>query len=230
MGERQREFELDFPRFAAWSRTWQCHPFLFSIFLFSGVRESSTGSSRDNTSIGGCWIFQWLEAEQSPERGAEAARAHRGILPAPSFPQGAVQECQQLLWGFFFAGPGVFLASHFFPGLLPAGFQDGVVGVPRVLLRQQGDVERPQQPRGPERAERKSKSLLSAQFSPGWRDQSWFLSLRAAASCPPSIPSRIEGDRGHEGAVITGRNLKIPNISIQGTLDHTAPSLRALGR
>lgn len=109
---------------------------------------------------------------------------------------------------FFFAGPGVFLASHFFPGLLPAGFQDGVVGVPRVLLRQQGDVERPQQPRGPERAERKSKSLLSAQFSPGWRDQSWFLSLRAAASCPPSIPSRIEGDRGHEGAVITGRNLK----------------------
>lgn len=101
VGERQREFELDFPRFAAWSRTWQCHPFLFSIFLFSGVRESSTGSSRDNASIGGCWIFQWLEAEQSPERGAEAARAHRGILPAPSFPQGAVQECQQLLWGFF---------------------------------------------------------------------------------------------------------------------------------
>lgn len=52
----------------------------------------------------------------------------------------------------------MFLASHFSPGLLPAGFQDGVVGVARVLLRQQRDVERPQQPGGPGRAGRKRKS------------------------------------------------------------------------
>lgn len=97
-------------------------------------------------------------------RGAEAARAPGGILPAPSFTQGAARGSGGLsksasrCFGWVFFGPGVSLAPHFPPGLPPAGFQDGVVGVARVLLRQQGDVERPQQPRGPGKAERKSKS------------------------------------------------------------------------
>lgn len=60
----------------------------------------------------------------------------------------------------------MFLASHFSPGLLPAGFQDGVVGVARVLLRQQRDVERPQQPGGPEEQEGKGNRLLET-----WKKQ-----------------------------------------------------------
>lgn len=99
------------------------------------------------------------------------------------------------------AGPGVFLASHLSPGLLPAGFQDGVVGIVRVLLRQQRDVKRPQQPRGPGKTERKSQSPLSAQFSPLLCHQHRF---KSSSLSPPFIPA---GLKRQESAVIIERNL-----------------------
>lgn len=81
--------------------------FIFHLKKSSGVRENSTGSSRDH----GCWIFQWLEAEQSltgeqrlPGLLRESSQhhpSHRELNVA----RAAVQERQRMLWGVFFGWP-----------------------------------------------------------------------------------------------------------------------------
>lgn len=164
---------------ATWSRTSHCHSFFFSIVLFSGVIHNNTGSSRDNTFVGGCWIFKWfltnmfrvgraetwhweLKANDAPFLQLEAYRV-KSLHGKSSFMNLISTVFQKGNWRWlrqlsksvsrcpWFWCPGVLLASHFFPGLLqPPGFQNSIVCIPCVLFWEKRDVECTQQLWGPE--------------------------------------------------------------------------------